>query len=190
MELALAAAQLVAPDGSAKRDAIARLGAAGSVDARAVLIEARAANPDLVTAIDVSIATIEKQLQIRRIAETLFQGLSLGSVLLLAALGLAVTFGVMGVINMAHGEFVMLGAYATFMVQELCRGIPWLAPWALPLAVPAAFLVTARGRRAAGARADPASLRPAARDAADDLRRRHDPAAGGARRLRRAEPAR
>jgi urea transport system permease protein len=143
MELALAAAQLVASDESAKRNAIARLGAAGSVDARALLIEARTANPDLVTAIDVSIATIDKQLQIRRIAETLFQGLSLGSVLLLAALGLAVTFGVMGVINMAHGEFVMLGAYATFVVQELCRGIPWLAPWALPLAVPAAFLVTA-----------------------------------------------
>jgi urea transport system permease protein len=143
MELALAAAQLVAPDEAAKRDAIARLGAAGSVEARALLIEARAANPDLITAIDVSIATIEKQLQIRRMAETLFQGLSLGSVLLLAALGLAVTFGVMGVINMAHGEFVMLGAYATFVVQELCRGIPWLAPWALPLAVPAAFLVTA-----------------------------------------------
>jgi urea transport system permease protein len=62
--------------------------------------------------------------------------------LLLAALGLAVTFGVMGVINMAHGEFVMLGAYTTFLVQEALRGTP-LAPWALPLAVPAAFLVTA-----------------------------------------------
>jgi urea transport system permease protein len=72
----------------------------------------------------------------------LFQGLSLGSVLLLAALGLAVTFGVMGVINMAHGEFVMLGAYTTFLVQEALRGT-FLAPWALPLAVPAAFLVTA-----------------------------------------------
>ena len=143
MELALAAAQLVASDETAKRDAIARLGAAGSVEARALLIEARAINPDLVAAIDVSIATIEKQLQIRRMAETLFQGLSLGSVLLLAALGLAVTFGVMGVINMAHGEFVMLGAYATFMVQEFCRSTPWLAPWSLPLAVPAAFLVTA-----------------------------------------------
>ncbi|MFC7474088.1 urea ABC transporter permease subunit UrtB [Dankookia sp. GCM10030260] len=143
LELALAAAQLVAPDESAKRDAIARLGAAGSVEARALLIEARAGNPGLLTAIDASIATIDKQLQIRRMAETLFQGLSLGSVLLLAALGLAVTFGVMGVINMAHGEFVMLGAYATFVVQELCRGTPWLAPWALPLAVPAAFLVTA-----------------------------------------------
>ena len=46
-------------------------------------------------------------------------GLSLGSVLLLAAIGLAITFGVMGVINMAHGEMVMLGAYTTFVVQEM-----------------------------------------------------------------------
>ncbi|MDO9708381.1 urea ABC transporter permease subunit UrtB [Paracraurococcus lichenis] len=143
MELALAAAQLVAPDEAAKRDAIARLGAAGTVEARALLLEARTANPGLVAAIDVSIASIEQTLAIRRAAETLFQGLSLGSVLLLAALGLAVTFGVMGVINMAHGEFVMLGAYTTFMVQELCRGIPWLLPWSLPLSVPAAFLVAA-----------------------------------------------
>ena len=48
-------------------------------------------------------------------------GLSLGSVLLLAAIGLAITFGVMGVINMAHGEMVMLGAYTTFVVQEFIR---------------------------------------------------------------------
>ena len=48
-------------------------------------------------------------------------GLSLGSVLLLAAIGLAITFGVMGVINMAHGEMVMLGAYTTFVVQEIIR---------------------------------------------------------------------
>ena len=74
--------------------------------------------------------------------ETFFQGLSLGSVLLLAALGLAVTFGVMGVINMAHGEMVMLGAYATYMVQEALVGTA-LAPFALPLAIPAAFLLAA-----------------------------------------------
>ncbi len=141
--LALAAAQLVASDEEAKRAAIARLGAAGTVEARALLIEARAANPGMAAAIDASIANIDQSLAIRRAVETLFQGLSLGSVLLLAALGLAVTFGVMGVINMAHGEFVMLGAYATFMVQEACRGIPWLAPWSLPLSVPAAFLLAA-----------------------------------------------
>ncbi|MCO6415011.1 urea ABC transporter permease subunit UrtB [Siccirubricoccus sp. KC 17139] len=143
LELALAASQLRADDAAAKRDAVARLGTAATTEARALLIEARAANPEIATAIDVSIAAIEQRLALRRVVETLFQGLSLGSVLLLAALGLAVTFGVMGVINMAHGEFVMLGAYATFVVQELCRGIPWLAPWSLPLAVPAAFLVTA-----------------------------------------------
>ncbi|CAA9273182.1 MAG: Urea ABC transporter, permease protein UrtB [uncultured Craurococcus sp.] len=143
MVLALAAAQLVAPDEEAKRAAVARLGAAGAAEARALLLEARASNPDMATAIDVSVATIDRALSIRRAAETLFQGLSLGSVLLLAALGLAVTFGVMGVINMAHGEFVMLGAYATFVVQEACRGTPWLAPWSLPLSVPAAFLVAA-----------------------------------------------
>jgi urea transport system permease protein len=64
-------------------------------------------------------------------------------VLLLAALGLAVTFGVMGVINMAHGEMVMLGAYTAVLVQEALRGVPWLLPWSLPLSVPAAFAVAA-----------------------------------------------
>jgi urea transport system permease protein len=65
-----------------------------------------------------------------------FFGLSLGSVLLLAAIGLAITFGVMGVINMAHGEFLMLGAYTTFMVQQ------WVpVDWSLPVAIPLAFLV-------------------------------------------------
>jgi len=73
----------------------------------------------------------------------LFQGVSLGSVLLLAAVGLAITFGVMGVINMAHGEMVMLGAYTTFMVQEVFRThFPGAFDWSLAVAVPAAFLVT------------------------------------------------
>ena len=69
-------------------------------------------------------------------------GLSLGSVLLLAAIGLAITFGVMGIINMAHGEMVMIGAYTTFMVQELIRAhAPGLFDWSLVIAAPAAFLV-------------------------------------------------
>jgi len=142
LRLALAATQLVAGDEAAKRDAIALLGAAGTTEARALLIEAKAANAGLAAPIDAAIASIDQTLAFRQAGETLFQGLSLGSVLLLAALGLAITFGVMGVINMAHGEFVMLGAYATFVVQEACRGTA-LAPYALPLAIPFAFLVTA-----------------------------------------------
>ena len=156
MELALAASRLVARrmprcKRAGHRPARRRRHHRG---ARALLLEARSANPDL-AADDRRRARRHRRSRwpIRRAAETLFQGLSLGSVLLLAALGLAVTFGVMGVINMAHGEFVMLGAYATFVVQEACRGIPWLAPWSLPLAVPAAFLVAGRrgrGRWSAG----------------------------------------
>ena len=69
-----------------------------------------------------------------------FQGLSLGSVLLLAAIGLAITFGVMGVINMAHGEMIMIGAYVTFMIQEVFRSFaPEYFGLSLALAVPAAI---------------------------------------------------
>ena len=72
----------------------------------------------------------------------LFQGLSLGSVLLLAAIGLAITFGVMGVINMAHGEMVMLGAYTTFVVQEIFRNhFPGGFDYSLAVAIPAAFVI-------------------------------------------------
>ena len=72
-------------------------------------------------------------------ADTIFFGLSLGSVLLLAAIGLAITFGVMGVINMAHGELIMLGAYTTFVVQQI---FPDGHEWSLLVALPAAFLVS------------------------------------------------
>jgi urea transport system permease protein len=72
-----------------------------------------------------------------------FYGLSLGSVLLLAATGLAITFGVMGVINMAHGEMVMIGAYVTFMVQQgLSQYAPWLFGGSLIIAIPLAFIVS------------------------------------------------
>jgi urea transport system permease protein len=143
MELSLAASRLVAADEDAKRAAVSALGATASTDARALLLEARAANPGLSAEVDSAVAAIDRRLSLRRAAETLFQGLSLGSVLLLAALGLAVTFGVMGVINMAHGEMVMLGAYTAVLVQEALRGVPWLLPWSLPLSVPAAFAVAA-----------------------------------------------
>ncbi|MCK5768723.1 urea ABC transporter permease subunit UrtB [Algiphilus sp.] len=71
--------------------------------------------------------------------ETLFFGLSLGSVLVLAAIGLAITFGVMGVINMAHGELIMLGAYTTYVMQLL---LPDQIGLAVLLAIPAAFVVS------------------------------------------------
>tara|TARA_R110002094_G_scaffold212013_2_gene182510 strand:+ start:2256 stop:3872 length:1617 start_codon:yes stop_codon:yes gene_type:complete len=71
--------------------------------------------------------------------QTLFFGLSLGSVLILAAIGLAITFGVMGVINMAHGELIMIGAYTTYVVQQL---MPNSIEYSLLVAVPAAFLVS------------------------------------------------
>lgn len=86
-----------------------------------------------------ALAGIEARLQRYATAETLFFGLSLGSVLVLAAIGLAITFGVMGVINMAHGELIMLGAYTTYLVQQL---MPGAIEYSLLLAIPAAFLVS------------------------------------------------
>ncbi|MGE6360143.1 urea ABC transporter permease subunit UrtB [Psychrobacter glacincola] len=74
----------------------------------------------------------------------LFTGLSTASILLLAALGLAITFGLLGVINMAHGELIMIGAYATYMVQNLFQAyFPSMTGWYLVAAIPVAFLVSA-----------------------------------------------
>jgi urea transport system permease protein len=89
-----------------------------------------------------AIAAIQARLQLWDALQNAWYGLSLGSVLLLAAIGLAITFGVMGVINMAHGEMVMLGAYTTFVVQELIRAHnPALFGYSLAIAIPLAFLV-------------------------------------------------
>ncbi len=95
-------------------------------------------------AIDDAIVRIEKRRQALGVAQNIWYGLSLGSVLLLAAIGLAITFGVMGIINMAHGEMVMLGAYTTFVVQDYLRDhAPAYFDWSLPVAIPLAFLVAA-----------------------------------------------
>ena len=91
-----------------------------------------------------AISAIETQFLLPQLAGALFSGLSLGSVLLLAALGLAITFGLMGIINMAHGEMLMLGAYTTYVVQLLFRSyLPAYIDWYVVVAVPAAFLVAA-----------------------------------------------
>ena len=88
-----------------------------------------------------AIASIQSSLAIWTAVQNTWYGLSLGSVLLLAAIGLAITFGVMGVINMAHGEMVMLGAYTTYVVQEVIRvHNPALFDYSLAFAIPLAFL--------------------------------------------------
>ncbi len=86
-----------------------------------------------------ALAAIEQRVEMFAFIDQLFFGLSLGSVLLLAAIGLAITFGVMGVINMAHGEMIMLGAYTTYVVQLL---MPELIDYSLWVAIPLAFIVS------------------------------------------------
>lgn len=86
-----------------------------------------------------TLAEIDTKRQWYAYIEIIFFGLSLGSVLLLAAIGLTITFGVMGVINMAHGEMIMLGAYTTYVIQQL---FPELINYSLFIAIPAAFIVS------------------------------------------------
>ncbi len=88
--------------------------------------------------IEHALGSIDARVSVYRFAENVFFGISLGSVLLLAAIGLAITFGVMGVINMAHGELMMLGAYTTYVVQLL---MPNHLDMSLIVAIPAAFVV-------------------------------------------------
>jgi urea transport system permease protein len=100
------------------------------------------ASRDVTMAAERAIRSVEHSQAMWAQVQNLWYGVSLGSVLLLAAIGLAITFGVMGVINMAHGEMVMLGAYTTFVVQEVIRtSAPLLFGWSLAFAIPAAFVV-------------------------------------------------
>ena len=123
------------------RDAIDVLAGSLHPRARAALNNAVASeDPALVGPAQQALSSIEQKLKLNKAAETLYFGLSLGSVLVLAAIGLAITFGVMGVINMAHGELIMLGAYTTWGMQQLLPGQPGLA---LVLSIPAGFLVAA-----------------------------------------------
>ncbi|MFG1308672.1 urea ABC transporter permease subunit UrtB [Xanthobacter tagetidis] len=124
--------------------AVKRIAARGDQESlgmlRAVPADAPAAVKAAATA---GIAAVERNLAFWNAAQNVWYGLSLGSVLLLAAIGLAITFGVMGVINMAHGEMVMLGAYTTFVVQEIIRNsAPFLFDWSLTIALPLAFVFT------------------------------------------------
>src|SRR6185369_9117680 len=144
--LALAASRLMSDNDAERLAGIVVLKGTATPEVRDLLLRiagrAEKGSPVHAAATD-AIASMDSQIRLARNAEVFFQGLSLGSVLLLAAIGLAITFGVMGVINMAHGEMVMLGAYTTFVVQQIIRGwAPELMEVKVVIAVPLAFLVS------------------------------------------------
>jgi urea transport system permease protein len=149
LELAVAQIDLAGDDPAKKLAAIATIADSGDLGFKPVLERVVAsASKDtaddkaLKAAASAALTSFETKELFVRILRDLFYGLSLGSVLLLAALGLAITFGLMGVINMAHGEMIMLGAYTTFVVQNFfAKHAPGALDWYLVCAVPAAFLV-------------------------------------------------
>ncbi|WP_160242697.1 urea ABC transporter permease subunit UrtB [Acinetobacter indicus] len=101
-------------------------------------------NPELKAVLLEAKSAIQTRLQASEWAGHLFSGLSTASILLLAALGLAITYGLLGVINMAHGELIMIGAYTTYVVQSLFKShFGGYLDWYLIVAIPAAFLVSA-----------------------------------------------
>jgi urea transport system permease protein len=142
---ARAAILLYKPDATEveKLEAVAVVKAKGDQEAMALLTGLGSdVPPNVARAATSAIASIQSNLAMWSMVQNAWYGLSLGSVLLLAAIGLAITFGVMGVINMAHGEMVMIGAYVTFVVQEVIRTrYPGLFDYSLLIAVPLAFLV-------------------------------------------------
>ncbi|MEO8322462.1 MAG: urea ABC transporter permease subunit UrtB, partial [Bradyrhizobium sp.] len=142
---ARAAIMLYKPDATEneKLEAVAILKARGDQEAMALLTSLGSdVTPNVARAAATAVASIQSNLAMWSMVQNAWYGLSLGSVLLLAAIGLAITFGVMGVINMAHGEMVMIGAYTTFVVQEVIRTrYPGLFDYSLIIAVPLAFIV-------------------------------------------------
>lgn len=140
MTIALALYQLKNPDEKIRITAVDQLRGSLEPEARSALTETSTSDESQAvrnTAIS-ALKSIENTVSYYRFAENVFFGLSLGSVLLLSAIGLAITFGVMGVINMAHGELMMIGAYTTWVIQQL---FPNHIAYSLLIAVPTAFLV-------------------------------------------------
>jgi len=153
LEIAQATLQLRGPDRATRLEAIRMLGQSGNPNIKTLLLPIVAKKPDgsfaepdesIRAEARASLKAIEGRLAWGERLGLLFAGVSLGSILLLAALGLAITYGLMGVINMAHGELIMIGAYTTYVVQNLFQAYaPGAFNWYLACAVPAAFAASA-----------------------------------------------
>jgi urea transport system permease protein len=148
LALLRAKALITASDVEQRLEAVRLLATSAQPATRSLLLERLApgaeADPKVRTALQASLTAIESQLAWGERLGVLFTGISLGSILLLAALGLAITYGLMGVINMAHGELLMIGAYATFLVQNLFRAyLPGAFDLYVLVAIPVSFLAAA-----------------------------------------------
>jgi urea transport system permease protein len=143
-----AKAMMASHDPTKRIEAIKALADDGTPEGRALLME-RMQDPEetdgaVKGALQLALDTVNRKLAWGERAGVIFTGISLGSILLLAALGLAITYGLMGVINMAHGELMMIGAYATYAVQNVFRAhFPGAFDWYILPAIPAAFMASA-----------------------------------------------
>ena len=144
--LVRAAALLNSADKTKRLEAAKLLSASTQANTKTVLLARLAleTEPDVKSALQKSLREVEAALAWGDRLGAIFSGISLGSILLLVALGLAITYGLMGVINMAHGELMMIGAYATYVVQTLFQKyLPGAFDWYLLASVPVAFLASA-----------------------------------------------
>jgi len=146
--LAHAQANLGNADPEARMAAVKALAETSSPTIKSVLLPLteKATEPDDKVRYEAiaAVKAIDSRLAMAENFGRAFSGLSLGSILLLGALGLAITYGVMGIINMAHGELLMVGAYATYGMQSLFRAwFPGAIDWYLPAAIPVAFFAAA-----------------------------------------------
>jgi urea transport system permease protein len=146
LELLKAAAEITSSDKVRRINAAQQLARSATPATRAMLLERQATETDaqVRAAITTALNTVQSRLAWGERLGVLFSGISLGSILLLVALGLAITYGLMGVINMAHGELMMIGAYATYVVQNIFRSqFPALFEAYVFAAIPIAFLSAA-----------------------------------------------
>jgi urea transport system permease protein len=124
----------------AAAEALATLNCIGGLDALGAIAGGNSASPEVKQAATKAIQAIRSYLSVVNFFGTIFHGLSLGSILLISALGLAITFGLMGVINMAHGEMIAVGAYTTYVVENVFRdGLP-LSPLGISITLPGLHL--------------------------------------------------